>query len=78
MMKIEVLIADPFLAPDTCVSHVRRFVPRLCVYFERPTDVAIIDTGTDIDISFSNEEPPLRSIVVTDIENFSPFAHGDN
>ena len=50
----------------------------MCVYFERPTDVAIIDTGDDIDIPFSKEEPPLRSIVVTDLENFLPSPCGDN
>ena len=49
----------------------------MCVYFERPTDVAIVDTWDDIDISFSKEEPPLRSIVVTDLENFCPLTHGD-
>ena len=50
----------------------------MCVYFESPTDIAIIDTGDDFDIPYYREEPPLRSIVVTDFENFSPSPHGDN
>ena len=50
----------------------------MCVYFESPTDVAIIDTGDDFDIPYYKEEPPLRSIVVTDLENFRPSPCGDN
>ena len=50
----------------------------MCVYFESPTDVAIIDTGDDFDIPLAKEQPPLRSIVVTDLENFRPLTHGDH
>jgi hypothetical protein len=44
----------------------------MCVYFTVPTDIAIVDEEEPIDVPFDPSEPPLRSILVTELNNIQP------
>jgi hypothetical protein len=44
----------------------------MCVYFDIPTDIAIIDEEYSVDVPFEPLETPLRCITVTDLTNFEP------
>ena len=50
----------------------------MCVFFDIPTDIAIIDEEKTIDVPFEPLETPLRGITVTDLTNFESPLTGDN
>ena len=50
----------------------------MSVHFDIPTDIAIVDEETSVDVPFEPLETPLRGITVTDLTNFESPLTGDN
>ncbi|HPD60149.1 MAG TPA: hypothetical protein PKV48_00095 [Thermodesulfobacteriota bacterium] len=50
----------------------------MCVYFDCPTDIAVLDEEETMDVPFDPLETPLRRIAVTELNNVQPPLTGDN
>jgi len=76
IIEIDVHSAVEFKGLD--IVRVSWIANSMCVHFDIPTDIAIVDEESSVDVPFEPLETPLRCITVTDLTNFESPLTGDN